>query len=128
MNFLSLGNYPIIMYATSNEMIDLLLSYGAQVKDEKNGMLLYCEDKVVKKFIQCGCDPQDALDMIKEDPILNSKLPEERQIRRNEMFVKRKKLIEDSQVEIKKELCKTIEEDRDVKFYKDIFDIVLDYM
>ena len=121
-DYLTFGNYPLLMYATTEKMVDLLLKYGATPNDIKGGMLVFCDEAVIKKLLQCGSDPQIGLSLI-EKRIEGCK-SEDRKI--NLEF--RRDLIIKSYSEIKKQVSKSVMQDKENPFYKDIFDIVLQYM
>lgn len=121
-DYLTFGNYPLLMYATTEKMVDLLLKYGANPNDIKGGMLVFCDEAVIKKLLQCGSDPQSGLSLI-EKRIEGCK-SEDRKI--NLEF--RRDLIIKSYSEIKKQVSKSVMQDKENPFYKDIFDIVLNYL
>jgi hypothetical protein len=121
-DYLSLGNYPLLMYAMSDKMVELLIKNGASPNDKKGGMLVFCEESIIKKLLLHGSDPQSGLQLI-ENRIKECKSEDRKislQIRRD--------LIQKYHSDVKLEMLRNVEMDLENPFYKDIFKIVLGYV
>jgi len=125
-NFLSFCNVPIVCHSPTIEMAMLLAKFGGcknmSAIDIRGDMLILSDKAIIKFLLNKGVDPTLALDFIKK------RLESGASYDTTMALEEKRTLIISLQQEMKQKLRNKVKVDKDILLYKDIFDIVLDYM